>query len=64
MRPNSQPPTDDYAEVERADSSDNYCALTVQPATAQETQVYCELRPVDQRNIKQSLKLSADSYEC
>ena len=56
--PNSPPPTDEYAEVDIrvADARDAYCALADQPTCAQKTQIYCELRPIDQRSFKQSTK--------
>ena len=61
--PNLPPPTDEYAEIERADASNNYSALADQPTAAQKTQVYCELRPIDQRNVKQSTKQRVESKD-
>ena len=55
-RLNSPPLTDEYAEIERADASDNYCALEDQPTASQRKEVYCELRQIDQRSLKQSPK--------
>ena len=54
--PTSQSPSDEYAEIERADASNNYCPLADQPTAAQKTQVYCELRQIEQRSLKQSTK--------
>ena len=52
---------EEYAEVEIADASDTYCALTDKKTAAHKTEVYCELRPIDQRNIKQATKQRAEN---
>ena len=62
-KPNSPTSTDEYAEIERTDASDNYCALKDQPKAALKTQVYCELRPIDQRNIKQATKQRVENKD-
>ena len=61
----SSSPADEYAEIERAHASDNtYCELANKPAAAQKTQVYCELRPIDQLIIKQAAKQRAENKDC